>query len=90
MEEANVMAFTSVLAETKTLVVKEWAKVAMSNDPLGTVAGDQLLAVFQSPAVAPLEGAHVALPAKALLAAEMQSKNIAAATLRMPNRSALQ
>jgi hypothetical protein len=69
MEEANVMPFTCTLAEMETPVVKEWAKVAVSDAPLGTVIGDQLLAVFQSPVVAPLEGAHVALPPKALTAA---------------------
>ena len=56
-------------AEMKTAVVKEWAKIAMSDDPFGTVIGDQLLAVFQSPAVAPLEGAHVTLTARAALSA---------------------
>ena len=64
MDEANVMPFTSMSAETKTLLVKFWAKVAVSAAPLGTIIGDQLLATFQYAAVAPLEGAHVALPAR--------------------------
>ena len=59
------MPFTSMFAEMKTLLVKFWAKVAVSIDPLGTtMSGDQLLATFQYAAVAPLEGAHVALPAR--------------------------
>jgi len=56
------MPFTSMFAEMKTLLVKFWAKVAVSIDPLGTtMSGDQLLATFQYAAVAPLEGAQVSL-----------------------------
>jgi len=47
----------------ETSVVFERSNVAVSADPLGTVAGVQLMAVFQSPE----EGlrSHVALPARA-------------------------
>src|SRR5216683_895655 len=45
----NVMPFTSVLAERETAVRLLVAKLDVSDAPLGTVAGDQLLAVFQSP-----------------------------------------
>ncbi len=47
--ELNTMPLTSVLAEAETLVVLEVAKVAVSDEPLGTVAGVQLLAVSHSP-----------------------------------------
>jgi hypothetical protein len=43
------MLSTCVLAESATLVVFEISNVAMSPGPLGTVAGVQLVAVFQSP-----------------------------------------
>ena len=52
---------TSVSAEMETLVVFETANVAVSTDPLGTVAGVQFVAVFQSPE--PGLRSHVALPA---------------------------
>src|SRR5438132_3182349 len=58
--ELKTMPLTSVLAESEMLVMLEEAKVAVSDAPLGTVAGDQLLAVFQSP-VAGLDF-QVALP----------------------------
>ena len=45
----------------ETSVVFERAKVAISAGPLGTVAGVQLPAVFQSPEVG--LRSHVALPA---------------------------
>ena len=45
----KVMPFTSVFAEIETLVVFERANVAVSADPLGTVAGFQFVLVFQSP-----------------------------------------
>ena len=45
----NTMPLTSVMAERETLVVLEKANVAVSEGPLGTVAGIQLRAVFQSP-----------------------------------------
>jgi hypothetical protein len=47
--EVNVMPFTSVFADMDTLAVFERANVAVSADPLGTVAGVQFVAVFQSP-----------------------------------------
>ncbi len=56
---------------TVTLVVLEVPNVAVSANPLGTVDGVQLLAVFQSP-VAGLVF-HVALPAKLLLAVVSRS-----------------
>ena len=43
--------FTSTLTEREIAVVFEIAKVAVSDGPLGTVAGVQLVAVFQSPLV---------------------------------------
>jgi len=67
----NTMPFASVLPAVETPVVLEKPNVAVSDDPLGTVAGAQLLAVFQSP-VAGLAN-HVALPAKLLLAVESRS-----------------
>ena len=72
------MPFTTTLAVMDTPVVKEWEKVATSENPLGTVAGDQLAAVFQSPTVAPLEGAQVALPAKLFSAAKIRLRTIIA------------
>src|ERR1700736_458284 len=59
----KVMPFTSVSAESETPVVAEVKNVAMSAAPLGTVAGVQLPAVFQSPVAG--AGSHMALPAKA-------------------------
>ena len=59
--EVNLMPLTSVFAEIETLVVLERAKVAVSVDPLGTVAGVQLAAVFQSPE--PGLRSHSAVPA---------------------------
>jgi hypothetical protein len=54
-------AVDSTPAEIETSVTCEEAKVAVSVDPLGTVAGVQLAAVFESP----LLGCrfHIALPA---------------------------
>ena len=57
----NTIPLTSVTADTKGLVAFEVPNVAVSNGPLGTVIGLQLLAVFQSP-VGRLSF-HVALPA---------------------------
>ena len=54
---------TCTLSEGETLVVFETAKVAISFNPLGTVAGVQLAAVFHSPLVG--FRFHVALQAKA-------------------------
>src|SRR5437867_5679169 len=57
------MPFTSVLAEIETAEMTDNWKVAWSADPLGTVEGVQLAAVFQSPLVG--VRLHVALPEKA-------------------------
>jgi hypothetical protein len=57
------MLFTSVLAEMETPVMVEEMNDAVSAEPLGTVAGDQLPAVFQSPVAG--RARHVALPARA-------------------------
>ena len=46
---AKVIPSTIVFAVTETAVVFEAANVAVSADPLGTVAGVQFVAVFQSP-----------------------------------------
>ena len=59
--ELKIIPFTSVLAERERAVVALAANVAVSDGPLGTVAGVQLPAVFQSP-VAGLD-LHWALPA---------------------------
>src|SRR5437588_12272595 len=55
------MPLSSVFAEIEMAVVFERANVAVSADPLGTVAGLQFVLVFQSPE----RGLrfHVALPA---------------------------
>jgi hypothetical protein len=58
---AKVMPSTVVFAEREIALVFEVAKVAVSADPLGTVAGIQFVAVFQSPEVG--LRSHVALPA---------------------------
>ena len=57
----NTIRFMITVAERETSVMLETSKVAPSSEPLGTVAGVQLAAVFQSP----LAGLsfHVALPA---------------------------
>jgi hypothetical protein len=73
----NTMPFTSVKAEMETPVLLEEANVAVSVGPLGTVAGVQLPAVFQSPVVG--LAFQVALPAKLLLAVESRSIRMAAA-----------
>src|SRR5450432_720408 len=59
----KTMLLTSVLAERETPVTLETPNVALSAELLGTVAGVQLEAVFQSP----VRGLrfHVALPAEA-------------------------
>jgi hypothetical protein len=59
----NMMPFTSVIGwEMETLVVLDVANVAVSEGPLGTVGGVQLLAVFQSPETGFVF--HVALSAR--------------------------
>jgi hypothetical protein len=45
----NMMPLTSVFAEMEMAVLFERSNVAVSVGPLGTVAGVQLAAVFQSP-----------------------------------------
>jgi len=59
---AKVIPSTTVFAEIETSVVFERPKVAVSDDRLGTVAGVQLVAIFQSPD--PGLSSHVALPAR--------------------------
>ena len=59
---AKVMPSTVVFAEIEMAVVFEVAKVAVSADPLGAVAGVQFVAVFQSPELG--LRSHVALPAR--------------------------
>src|SRR6266478_4573520 len=76
MAEAKVMPFTSVFAEREILAVKEWPKVAVSADPLGTVAGDQSFGSFQL--LVGGEESQLALPAKALLPAEITTRSSAA------------
>src|SRR5215471_13800160 len=59
----NTIDATSVkLAESDTSAVMETPNVAVSVGPLGTVAGTQLVAVFQSPLMG--LALQVALPAK--------------------------
>src|SRR5437660_477282 len=80
------MALTSVFAEIETLVVFDRSNVAISAGPLGTVSGVQFVAVFQSPLVG--LRFHVALPAKAVLAAESRNgtKTTANRNTRAPRR----
>src|SRR5438876_774710 len=84
----NTMPLTSMsqLDPTSTAVTLETSKVAVSAGPLGTVAGVQLVAVFQSPLVG--LRFHVALPAKAVLAAESRNgtKTTANTNTRAPRR----
>ena len=58
---SKVIPSTVVFAEIEMAVVFETANVAVSADPLGTVAGVQFVAVFQSPE--PWLRCHIALPA---------------------------
>src|SRR5438552_11183363 len=62
----NTMALTSVFAEIERSVVFEAPNVAVSADPLGTVAGLKFVTVFQSPEAG--LRSHIALPAWAKLA----------------------
>ena len=75
---SKTMPLTSGAARNpvETAVILETPKVAVSFGPLGTVAGVQLEAVNQSPLVG--LRFHVALLAKAVLAAESKSINMAA------------
>jgi hypothetical protein len=57
------MPFTSVLAEIETSEMEDESKVAVSEGPLGTLIGDQLGAVFQSPLTG--EVSQLPLPPKA-------------------------
>ena len=63
----NTMLFTCIRLERERPVMLDVANVAVSVGELGTVAGIQLAAVFQSPV--PGAAFHVALPAKLMLAA---------------------
>jgi hypothetical protein len=71
------MALKDMLVEVETAVMLDTPKVAVSDDPLGTVGGVQLAAVFQSL----FTGLRfqVALPPNALPAAASRSINMAAA-----------
>jgi hypothetical protein len=75
--ELNVIPDTVTPLEIETPVVLETSKVATSDGPLGTVADDQFVPVFQTP-VAGLRS-HVPLPAKVALCIESKS-NVAVAT----------
>ena len=57
-----MMPSTSVSLDIETLVTLDVPKVAVSDDPLGTVVGFQLAPVFQSPLDGELD--HCALPAR--------------------------
>jgi hypothetical protein len=74
--ELNTMALTSVTAERETAVLVDVAKVAVSEGPLGIVAGVQLPASFQSP----LAGLvfQLASAGKALFGAVTRSSRTAA------------
>ncbi len=73
----NTTPFT-VTAEREMPVVLERANVAVSAGSLGTAAGVQLLAVFQSPE--PGLVFHVVLPPKVVLRVESRSSSMAAIT----------
>ena len=75
---AKVIPSTIVFAEIEMAVVFETANVAVSADPLGTVAGVQFVAVFQSPELG--LRSHVALPASL---AWTQSIKISALKIRV-------
>ena len=64
----NTISSTSVSLEIETFVAEDEPNVAVSAGPLGTVVGDQLAAVFQSPLAGDAD--QVALPAKAGPAAD--------------------
>jgi hypothetical protein len=68
--ELNTISLTSVSAEIETWAIEDEPNVAMSAGPLGTVIGDQLAAVFQSPLTGVVS--QVLLPAKA----ESATKNM--------------
>jgi hypothetical protein len=70
----KTMPFTSMSSESETSVVLELAKLAVSPGPLGTVAGVQLAAVFQSPLVG--LRFQVALPPNAVAAARSREKSV--------------
>jgi len=73
----NTVRLTSVLAEVETPVVLETPNIAVSAAPLGTVAGVQLIAVFQSPLTGLAR--HFALPPKAVAAAKSKKSSVGAA-----------
>lgn len=74
----KAMPSTCVMAERKTPFVFDDANVAVSEAPLGTVTGVQLVSVFQS-----LVGFkfQVALPAKAGVAKSVRAKAKSAARI---------
>src|SRR5689334_4551118 len=72
--EAKTTLFTSTDAETVIAVMLEVVNVATSSGPLGTVAGVQLAAVFQSPLVG--VALQVALPANEWAAINSENRQI--------------
>ena len=84
----NTMPLISIPFKMETPVVLETSNVAVSAGELGTVAGVQLAAVFHLPL--PGFRFHVALPAKAVLAAAEMRSNSAVTTIRAAYEFALQ
>ena len=78
---AKVIPSTVVFAEIEMAVVFETANVAVSADPLGTVAGVQFVAVFQSPE--PGLRSHIALPARANPAKQKRKPQLITATTNL-------
>src|SRR5207302_1852869 len=76
----NTMLFTCIRLERERPVMLDVANVAVSVGELGTVAGIQLAAVFQSPV--PGAAFHVAFPAKLILAAGNRNSNTTGITTR--------
>ena len=76
----NTMLFTCIRLERERPVMLDVANVAVSVGELGTVAGIQLAAVFQSPV--PGAAFHVALPAKLMLAAGSRNSSTTGITAR--------
>ena len=76
------MLSTSMLPDNDTLVVLETSKVAMSAGPLGTVAGVQFVAVFQSPLVG--LRFQVALPANEWAAIKHEKTQMTGKSLFIP------
>jgi hypothetical protein len=67
---SNAIVFASTAADREIAVLLDTAKEAESDSPLGTVAGVQFAAVFQSPLVG--FAFHVALPAGAIRTMERE------------------